>query len=234
MQVAPEIYSLSQKKGGFVHAYLLEHDGGLVIIDTLYDTNAAIIMRQISQIGKSVGDIKHIILTHAHRSHLGGAAILQQLSGATVYAHEWEADIIGGERTAQPVSLLPRAPLRVYPLQAGLAMGLGKHPPVTVDCQIHEGDQIGPLRVIYTPGHSPGHLAFYWEARKLLIAGDSIATWPKFELGWRGFTLNPRQAQRSLLRLAELDTEILCVGHGDPLTSGGGDRLRLELSRQSY
>lgn len=46
------------------------------------------------------GSLKHILLTHAHRSHLGRLAELKRMSGATVYAHEWEADIIAGERKA--------------------------------------------------------------------------------------------------------------------------------------
>ena len=46
------------------------------------------------------GSLKHILLTHAHRSHLGGLSELKRMSGATVYAHEWEADIIAGERKA--------------------------------------------------------------------------------------------------------------------------------------
>ncbi len=229
MEVAAGIYSLSQRKGGFVHAYLIDDGKDLLIIDTLYDVDAAGVLAQIEQIGKTVKDLKHIILTHAHRSHLGGMATLKQLSGAPVYVHEWEADIIAGERKAQPVSLRPHSPLRTYPLQAGLALGFGKHVPVKVDHYIHEGDQIGPIHVIYAPGHSPGHLGFYWPERKMLCAGDAVVTWPKFELGWRGFLLNPSQHLRSLRRLADFDAEILCVGHGDPLASGGGERIRAAL-----
>jgi glyoxylase-like metal-dependent hydrolase (beta-lactamase superfamily II) len=229
VQVAPGITSLAQRKGGFVHAFLIEDQGELTVIDTLFDVDAGLILAEIARMGRTVRDLKHLILTHAHRSHLGGLARLKELSGAPIYAHEWEADIIAGERKAQSISLWPRQPLRVYPLQAGLALGLGKHPPVPVDHLIHEGDQIGPFKVIYAPGHSPGHLTFYWEQRKMLVAGDAIATWPRFELGWPAFTLNPRQHLQSLRRLAELDVEILGVGHGDPLPSGGGRRLRAAL-----
>jgi glyoxylase-like metal-dependent hydrolase (beta-lactamase superfamily II) len=63
----------------------------------------------------------------------------------------------------------------------------------------------------------------------MLCAGDAVVTWPKFELGWRGFLLNPSQHLRSLRRLADFDAEILCVGHGDPLASGGGERIRAAL-----
>ena len=232
MQAAPGIYSMGQNQGGNVHAYLLDDGNGLTLIDTLFDTDAHRILAQVQAIGKTAQDIKHIILTHAHRSHLGGLAKLKELTGAPVYAHEWEADIISGDRRAQPVSMLPYPPFRAYPLQIGLNLDISKHVPITVDNFVHEGDRIGPIQVIFAPGHSPGHLAFYWEERRALIAGDAVCTWPTFMLGWKGFMLNPRQHQISLRRLAELDAEVLCVGHGEPLTSGGTARVRKALDQQ--
>jgi glyoxylase-like metal-dependent hydrolase (beta-lactamase superfamily II) len=232
MQAAPGIYSLGQRQGGHVHAFLLDDGNGLTLIDTLFDTDAHRILAQVQAIGKTAQDIKHIILTHAHRSHLGGLARLKELTSAQVYAHEWEADIISGDRRPQPVSMLPQPPYRGYPLQIALNLNLGKHVPITVDNFVHEGDRIGPIQVIFAPGHSPGHLAFYWEERRALIAGDAICTWPTFMLGWRAFMLNPKQHQISLGRLAELEAEVLCVGHGEPVTSGGTFRLRDALNKQ--
>ncbi len=230
MEVAPGIYSMWQKNGAYVHAFLLDDGQGLTLVDTLYDTDAHRILAELKALGKTPQDIKHIIMTHAHRSHLGGLALLQQLSGAPVYAHEWESDLISGERAAQPVSWLPQPPYRTYPLQILLNLGVSHHPPVTVDHFVHEGDRIGPLTVIYAPGHSPGHLTFWWPERRALIAGDAVCTWPSFRLGWGGFTLNRRQHERSLRRLAELDSEVLCVGHGEPLGSGAAARIRAALS----
>jgi glyoxylase-like metal-dependent hydrolase (beta-lactamase superfamily II) len=112
-EIAPGIYSMGQLKGAFVHAFLLEHDGELSLIDTLYDNDAHRVLREIKRAGREVADLKHIILTHAHRSHLGGLAWLKELSGATVYAHAWEADIIAGQRRAQCVTWRPGEPLAV-------------------------------------------------------------------------------------------------------------------------
>lgn len=229
MEIAPGIYSMSQSKGANVHAFLLDDGNGLTLIDTLYDTDAHRILAELQRIGKTPQDIKHIVMTHCHRSHLGGLARLKQLSGAPIYAHEWEADLIAGERKQQPVSWLPHQPARVWPLQIALNLGVAKHPPAVVDTYIHEGDQIGPLRIVACPGHSPGHLSFWWQERRLLIAGDAICTWPTLLLGWRGFTLNLRQHKESVRRLAEFDSEILCVGHGDPLPSGAAQQIRAAL-----
>jgi glyoxylase-like metal-dependent hydrolase (beta-lactamase superfamily II) len=229
-QIAPGIYSLEQSKGGDVHAFLLDDGEDLTLIDTLFDTDARRILDRIETIGKKVEDLKHIVLTHAHRSHLGGLATLKSLSGATVYSHAWEADIVAGERTAQPITLVPMRPLctywRVYYLQFGAALGRGKHPPCPVDATLEDGDTVGPVRVIHAPGHTPGHLAFWWPDRKVLFAGDAIATYPVFAPGWPVFTLNPTQHRASLIRMSELDPEVLAVGHGDPITAGAAVRLR--------
>ena len=231
MEAAPGIYSMGQSQGGNVHAFLLDDGNGLTLIDTLFDVDAHRILAQVQALGKTAQDIKHIVLTHAHRSHLGGVARLKELTGAPVYAHEWEADIISGDRRAQPVSILPYPPYRVYPLQIGLNLDIAKHVPIQVDHFVHEGDRIGPIQVLFAPGHSPGHLAFYWSERRALVAGDAVCTWPTFMLGWKGFMLNEKQHQVSLRRLAELDAEVLCVGHGEPLMSGAAATLRAALHR---
>jgi glyoxylase-like metal-dependent hydrolase (beta-lactamase superfamily II) len=218
-----------QRNGAYVHAFLLDDGASLTLVDSLYDTDAHRILAELEAMGRKAQDIKHIIMTHAHRSHLGGLARLKELSGAPVYAHEWEADLIAGDRNQQAVSWLPHRPVRVWPLQVALNLGIAKHPGVAVDHYVHEGDRIGPLRVFYCPGHSPGHLAFYWEERRLLIAGDAICTWPTLMLGWRGFTLNRKQHKASVHRLAELDSEILGVGHGEPLPTGGAAQIRRAL-----
>jgi glyoxylase-like metal-dependent hydrolase (beta-lactamase superfamily II) len=227
MELAPGIHSIGQKKGGRVHAFLLDDGGSLTLIDTLYDTDGHRVLEEIAGLGRAVADLENIVLTHGHRSHLGGARALKEQSGATVYAHEWEADIVAGERKAQPVSIVPRRPLGAYfPLQVGLALGLGKHPPCPVDHGLGDGDRIGPLHVFHAPGHSPGHLVFYWPERRALFAGDAIATWPEFSAGWPAFNLNPTQHRESLRRMAEFDSEIVAVGHGEPIRSGGERQVR--------
>jgi glyoxylase-like metal-dependent hydrolase (beta-lactamase superfamily II) len=229
MEVVPGIYSLGGRAGAYVRAFVLDAGDELLVLDTLFSADAQPILEQIRLLGRTAQDVRHIILTHGHRSHLGGLAWLAELSGAPVYAHEWEADIIAGQRAAQPVSWRPQAPLQSYPFQIGNNLNISKHRPRQVDHFIHEGDQIGPLTVVHTPGHSPGHLAFWWPEKKALFVGDAIVTWPRFELGWRGFLLNPTQHRRSIHRLAEFEAEIICTGHGDPITSGAADRIRAAL-----
>jgi glyoxylase-like metal-dependent hydrolase (beta-lactamase superfamily II) len=228
MEVAPGIYSLGQEEGGHVHACLLDDGKGLTLIDTLYNDDGQIILSEIARIGRKPMDLKHIILTHAHKSHLGGLAAIKTVSQATVCAHDWEVDIIAGRREATRVSLFPpRRPFAVYRLQAGLALGLGRHKPCEVDRRLKAGDAVGPLQVVPTPGHTPGSLSFWWPERRALFAGDVIATWPEFAAGWPGLTLDNDENLRSVGQLTDFSqAEILCVGHGEPITHDAAKEIR--------
>src|SRR5262245_53377952 len=206
-RIGEEILSIGQKKGGRVHAYLIDDGIGLSLIDTLYDTDGAFVESCIRQMGRAVTNLRNILITHGHRSHLGGLAALKKRTGAKVWAHEWEADIIAGHRKAQAISVVPQWPLQVYHLQLGLALGLGVHPPCEVDAFLKSGDAIGSIQVVHAPGHSPGHLAFFWPKRRALFAGDALVTWPDLGLGWPAFNLNKTQHYRTLLALEDLDPE---------------------------
>jgi glyoxylase-like metal-dependent hydrolase (beta-lactamase superfamily II) len=224
-ELAPGVHVLGGKKGGRVRAFLIETNGELSLVDTLFENDGGGVLEAIRQLGRKPGDLKRIVLTHAHRSHLGGLAALKRATGATVLGHEWEADIVSGDRPAQPVGLKPTAPLRTFPFQVGIFLNRPKHRPCPVDEAVTEDDAVGPLRVLHVPGHSPGHLAFFWPERRLLIAGDAIATWPRFEAGWPAFTLNPEQHAESIMRLAALEPGVVGVGHGDPITIDAAERL---------
>jgi glyoxylase-like metal-dependent hydrolase (beta-lactamase superfamily II) len=233
LEIAFGVYSIRQTgraayPSGYSHAYLLNDGAELTLIDTLANTDARLVVEQLRKLGWSARDLNHIVLTHAHRSHLGGLAALKSLSGATVYSHEWEADIIAGERKAQPVSLRPIPPLHTYAQRLGLALGVGA-PSCRVDRYLEDGDRVGPLQVIHTPGHTPGHLVLYWPERQVLFVGDKIATWPQFGAGWPNFQLNERQFRASFLRMArEVDPQLdaIALGHGEPITRGATERLR--------
>ena len=225
-ELAPGIHSLGHAKGGHVHAFLIDDGGELTLVDTLFEGDGRLVLEAIRGLGRSVTDLKRIAITHGHRSHLGGLAALKRASGAKVFAHEWEADIVGGDRRAQPVTLVPKQSLRLFPFQVGLWLGRPKHDPCPVDETLAEGDAVGPLQVLHAPGHSPGHLGFYWPERQLLIAGDAVATWPELCAGWHAFNLNRKQHTETLRRLASLDARIVGVGHGDPITHAAADRVR--------
>ena len=221
------IVALGQREGGRVHAFLLDDgDDGLTLVDTLFDDDGRRVLAAIAALGRSPNDLRRIVLTHAHRSHLGGLAALLAQSYAQVHAHPWEADIIAGLRKAQGVGVVPGRPVRAYPLQLGLTLGLKPHRPVPVQAPIGPGDRVGPLRVIDASGHTPGHLAFHWPERGLPIADDAVATWPHLDAGWPKFNLNAAAHRATMARLAALRPRVVGVGHGDPITADAAATLK--------
>lgn len=225
MEIAPGVYSMGNWRGGRVHAFLLDDGHELTLVDTLFETDARVILAEIKAIGRSPVDVKRIVLTHAHRSHLGGLAALKRITRAPVCAHEWEVGIITGARKAERVHLLPMRPYRTFPLQVGLNLHLDRHAYAPVDVHIADGETLGPLVVVGTPGHTPGHLSFYWPERRLMITGDIVATWPVLEPGWPAFNLDARRHSESLRHMAEFKPSLLAVGHGDPVRDIGTEHL---------
>jgi glyoxylase-like metal-dependent hydrolase (beta-lactamase superfamily II) len=121
---------------------------------------------------------------------------------------------------------VPAKPYKAYiPFQLGLALGLGDHTPCPVDEALEDGHEAGGLTVLHTPGHTPGHLAFWSETHKVLLSGDAIVTWPELAPGWDSFTLNERQRRQSLERMAALAPNAVGVGHGDPITANAADTV---------
>ena len=196
-----------------MHAFLLDWGEGLTLIDTLSSDTGEVVLAEMARLGRPVGDLKRIVLTHAHRSHVRGAARLRELSGAQVIANAWE----GGSSPAsaprrRPAS--PRRPLRVYQLQFGLNVGyyverylhrrpaFVSFPACEPDRTIGDGDMIGPLQVIHTPGHTDGSMSFYWPAQRALFTGDVVVTWPRLEAGWQGLSTDMDANRRSLSQLA--------------------------------
>lgn len=230
MEIAPGVRSLGDSGGGYVRAYLLDDGRDLTLVDTLSQKDGHLLFDELRQMRRPPTDVKRIILTHAHPSHLMGVAAIKKATGARLYSHDWEADIVAGQRKAEvpkTTTLWPQKPLKIYKFQVGLVLGLGKHEPADVDENLKDGDHAGPLTVMHVPGHTPGSLAFWWAEKRLLIAGDIVSTWPEVALGWPQITLDNKQNRESVGKLTDVtNAEIVCTGHGDAIVRGGNDVLK--------
>jgi glyoxylase-like metal-dependent hydrolase (beta-lactamase superfamily II) len=230
MEIAAGVHSIGDKSGGRVRALLIDNGNGLILIDTLVRPDGKLVLDELRRLGRKPTDIKHIILTHTHQSHVRGLPALRAASGARVYAHEFEADILAGRRhyESQPgLSFWPQRPLRLYPYQFVFVLGIGLPKPLEVDQTLRDGDHVGPLTVIHSPGHSRGSLSFWWPERRMLIVGDAVATWPGIMLGWPAINVDAKENRASMGKLCDLsNAEVLCCGHGDPVVQGGAEFLR--------
>jgi glyoxylase-like metal-dependent hydrolase (beta-lactamase superfamily II) len=90
-----------------------------------------------------------------------------------------------------------------------------------------DGDKVFDLRIVTTPGHTPGHIAVLDETLGVLVVGDALTTNDGRPTSWPiGSTEDPEEAQRSVAKLAALDFETLFVGHGEPIQSGAAALVR--------
>lgn len=223
--------SRGMNQGGYSRAYLLEDDDGLILVDTLWDDDAHLILEYLWSIGRIPADIAHIAITHAHRSHLGGLATLRALSGAPVHSHAAEAPIIEGRRAAAKVSLWPPLPVQLVPFRIASQLGLQPHVPCDVDDKgLVEGSAVGSLKVLHLPGHTAGNLAFSWDGDRVLAVADMVVTWPQLGGGWPGFNQDDAAFRESLRRVVALEPEVVCTGHGDPIAADAAERIATLVS----
>jgi len=85
---------------------------------------------------------------------------------------------------------------------------------------------LGGLQVIFTPGHAPGHICFWQPDRRLLFCGDVVMCLPRLRLPFAAFTVDMEENKRSIKKIAELEAEVVCFGHGQPLTRNAAAQLR--------
>ena len=105
--------------------------------------------------------------------------------------------------------------------------------PGDVDFKLKGGEVLKPLgglEIIHTPGHTPGSVSLYSRKNKLLFVGDAISNrFIKMRYPPGAVSSNLREAVDSVKKLAELDFENICFGHGKPVLGDGRRRLKREL-----
>jgi glyoxylase-like metal-dependent hydrolase (beta-lactamase superfamily II) len=209
---------------GRVWAYLLEIDGRFTLIDAGIAGQAWRFESTLKASGFNVSDIDQIVLTHCHLDHVGTVAELQRLTEATTMAHRLDAPVIRGESPVPP-AILSEAEQR---LMEQLGEGLPEAPSARVDRELEDGDTVdigGEALVVHVPGHTDGSIALYVPKYGLLFTGDAVAS-----VGQRPivgvFNVDPKRARESFRRLAELEYQTACCGHGPPIMSGAAALMR--------
>jgi glyoxylase-like metal-dependent hydrolase (beta-lactamase superfamily II) len=199
---------------GAINCYLVREDDGFTLIDTADSGQAQPIMQEAQKLGLP---IVRIVLTHAHVDHVGSLdALHAALPEAQVAISERDARFLSGDKSLDPSE--PQVPLRGgYPVCQTKPTML-----------LHEGDRIGSLEVIATPGHTPGHLAFLDTRDRSVIVGDAFQTLGGVAVAGTFKLLFPLPALatwhkglslESARKLLALQPSILTVGHGRVLNN---------------
>ncbi|MFI1755278.1 MBL fold metallo-hydrolase [Streptomyces sp. NPDC020571] len=224
MDVVELLPSLSLLRFPVGQAYLWR-DGDEV---TLIDAGPAGYGARVAGAARAVGRVRRVVLTHFHQDHAGGAQEVAALTGAEVVAHPLEAPVVRGEVPGPPPVLEDwERPLHENAVRRLPRGDFARPARVT---EVVDGDVLdfgGGARVVHAPGHTDGSIALHLPAHGVLFTGDAVAASPVDGGVLLGvFNLDRDRAVDSFGRLAALDTELACFGHGDPVAARAGEVLR--------
>jgi glyoxylase-like metal-dependent hydrolase (beta-lactamase superfamily II) len=202
-------------KDRFVNIYLIEEAHQLSVIDAgFHGSGPKRIFEKIAAIGRQPRDLKYVLITHADPDHTGGAAELALKTGAAIVASSTESKMI---EIGKPGREIQGNGL------VKLLFGLigGKTPRVMVNHRVDDGGALpvlGELRAIASPGHTPGHIAWFAPENGVLFAGDALRS----NKGKLEFVRAPVQwdydtGTQSVQKLLSLQSRTVYCGHGAPV-----------------
>src|SRR5215212_3903670 len=237
MRVANGVYVLPiprspQEPESFLNLTLIvDEENGNTLVDAGLPDQVEAISAALVEAGIGVRDLRRIIFTHQDLDHVGSGAALVRQSGATVLAHPADAAHIDGSlRPLKPSpEMLERRPQMREVLE--------RLEPVRVDEHLEDGDRLdlaGRTRVIFTPGHTPGHLCLCRERPKLLLAGGARTAGGGHLNGPNPpLTLDVRAAARSVRRLVDLEIDTIVCYHGGVVGEDANGQLRRVIREAS-
>lgn len=217
--------------GAFINSFaFVDDDGQVTLVDCGLKRAPAKIVTGLAAIGKRPSDVTRIVLTHAHMDHAGGArAMLAATEVPGVEVHEADVEFVrGGHNAPNAQSTAGRMMTR---------MPGGTFDAVPVVTELAHGQVIevaGGVRVVHTPGHTPGHISLLHESSGVLITGDAI-----FNMAWgmrwpmsficTSFSQNKLSAHV----LGELEYDVAAFTHGPEIREDAREAVRGFLRRKA-
>ena len=211
VEITPEVIQLTRL--GLVNCYLVREDDGLTLIDTMIPGSAGAILKAAHALNRR---LRRIALTHAHGDHVGSLdALAQEMVGIEFAIGHRESRLLQRDFRTEPNE--PHAkPKGTFPKVRTIPSVLLK-----------DGEMYGSLRVVASPGHTPGHIAFFDTRSGTLIAGDALVTVGGLRISGDASVLFPiinwatwhkPTAVESARRLLDLEPKTIAVGHGSAIT----------------
>lgn len=237
VEIRPNVYRLGNS---LFNWYLVEDAGRLTAVDAGLPGFAGTLVEDLASLGFSLGDVEAVILTHSDADHVGLVPTVRD-AGARVLIHSADEPKLRkpGPKSgdAKPQKLLPdlwRPPLwrTIFSIVHAQGYKMAKITGAETFGDADVLDVPGHPRVIATPGHTPGHVAFHFENQSALFVGDAMCTLSPVTHA-RGPQLMPHamnesnaQALKSLDALEPVEADAMLFGHGEPWRDGVGGAVR--------
>jgi glyoxylase-like metal-dependent hydrolase (beta-lactamase superfamily II) len=236
MQVAEGVHRLT---GGVCNFYLIEDGGRLVLVDAGAPRDWDLLVRTLPTLGRGLGDLEAVLLTHAHSDHTGFAERARDTASVPVWVHQADEAQAKGAKPGKNDGRASAYLLRVEFYRTVLSLarrGATRLIPIRELSTFADGETLevpGRPRVVHAPGHTPGCAALLLEGRRVLLTGDVLAT--RNPLTGRvgpqvmpsGLNRDTPMALRSLDTLDAVTADVLLPGHGEPWTGGVPEAARL-------
>jgi glyoxylase-like metal-dependent hydrolase (beta-lactamase superfamily II) len=199
---------------GYSNVFLIV-DKDLTLIDTGMPNNGKKILEYISNLGFKPSDVKQIIITHYHPDHMGSLFEVWSETKADIFVHDIDSPYVAGKKKVP----LPKG---VKKFLYGFLSLFMKFKFVESNKKLKDGDTIKNLKVIHTPGHTPGHICLYDSKRKILFSADMFRVEKgKIKPSDESFVDNKEELEKSLVKISKLDFDVICPGHGDFVKANG-------------
>ncbi len=222
-EIVSGVYGIAM---AFSNAFLVVDDDGLTLVDSGLPKRKDTILGVVAGTSRQPADLKHILITHCHVDHMGSLAALKEACDAKSYVHPADSPIVRGDEQ-QPG---PNTSTLMGKLLGPLVERLSPEPPAAaVDVEVQDGEELpiaGGIKVLHTPGHTPGHLAFLLPEKKVLFVGDAAANILGLRMPIGMYTVDPGQAKESIRKLAALEFDVACFGHGRVLKGEANLKFR--------
>ncbi|MEC0094259.1 MBL fold metallo-hydrolase [Paenibacillus macquariensis] len=199
-QISEHIWSLKIWIVIPIHVCVVVEEDGVTLVDAGLPFMAKGILQFIENL--QAGPLTRIVLTHGHGDHVGAIEKILEVTQVPIFAHRIEIPYIEGE--------MP------YPRRKKAAISVAKQRTQPLPENEHgELQSMGGLTPYLTPGHSPGHVAYYHQQDQVLLVGDLFtAKKGKLRKPMAIFTGDMEEAIRSSAIVSQLKPLRLEVCHG--------------------
>ena len=226
--LAPGVWRLPTVGRSAVNSFALVDDGdGVTLVDAGLRGATRRLTAHLAAMGKRPDEVHQIVVTHAHGDHVGDARRLREATGARLCIHEEDAVFCSSGKAPPLDRSRPLARIMgLFPQRIGGA-------PVDetfTDNQLLE--VAGGLRVLHTPGHTPGHCSLLHEPSGVLITGDSLFNWrSRMRYSYAFFCTNFAMSVETADRLGEAEYEVAAFTHGREIRDRAREAIRDFLRR---